>query len=316
MPSALKCIIESLFWGVMTMLSRGGELLMRCVRFVGLVALSTQCALGQGNAPVPQSQGINAHLPSYDVASVKPTEFGDGGMRIMFTPDGVLYTNVALQIVLQETFGMDDSRILGAPSWVKTGHFDIEAKVEATDAPKLKMLSSDQKRMMLMPVLVDRFNLKFHHDTRQLPIYALVIAKSGQKLKEATPGDTYPNGMKIPDGHSGAGMMAWGSGKITGQGVAIASLVKMLSDQGLGRTIVDKTGLTGKYDLDLQWSPDDSPPPVARGTQTSPSVNDDSTDSGASLFTALQEQLGLKLESQKGPVDVIVIDHIERPSEN
>jgi len=114
-------------------------------------------------------------------------------------------------------------------------------------------------------------------------------------------------------------MMMSGRGKVTGQAVSIANLVNMLSFQGLGRSIFDKTGLTGKYDFELHWAPDDAPSAVAGGAQAGPPANDASVDSdvdGPSLFTALEEQLGLKLEPEKGPVDVIVIDHIERPSEN
>jgi uncharacterized protein (TIGR03435 family) len=287
---------------------------------VGLAALLAPPSSGQQSAAhgaAPSSaDGGAAAIPVSEVASVKPNKSGDGGMRIMFTPDGVSYTNIALQMLLRETFGIEDDRILGAPSWVKTDRFDIEAKVDASDAPKLKDLKFDERRKMLLPVLADRFNLKFHHESRELPTCALVIAKGSPKLKEATPGDTYPNGLKGPDGHASAGAMMAGRGKITGQGVPIATLVNMLAFQRLDRAIFDKTGLTGKYDFELKWAPDEAPPPITGGMQGGLPMNDAATDPGPSLFTALQEQLGLKLEPQKGPIDVIVIDHIERPSEN
>ena len=236
-------------------------------------------------------------------------------MRIQFTPDGVSFSNVALQLVLRESLGIEDSRILGGPDWVKTGRFDIEAKVDAADAPKLDNLPFDERRKMLLPVLADRFGLKFHHETRELPTYALVVAKGGLKMKEAKPGDTYPNGVKGPDGQSRAGMMMMGRGNLTGQAVPITNLVTMLSNQRLGRPLYDKTGLAGNYDFDLHWTPDDAPP-MAGGAQAGSPGSDAATDPGPSLFTALQEQLGLRLDPQKGPVDVVVIDHIEQPSAN
>jgi uncharacterized protein (TIGR03435 family) len=233
------------------------------------------------------------------------------------TPDGVSYSNVPLQLVLRNTFGVEDSRILGAPDWVRANRFDIEAKVDAGDAPKLEKLSDDERGKMLLPVLADRFGLKFHHETRELPTYVLVVAKGGLKIKESKPGDPYGDGMKGPDGKPAGGMvMMTGRGKITGQGIPISLLVNLLSSQRLGRPIFDKTGLAGNYDFELHWTPDDAPPPMAGGAQASAPANEAASDPGPSLFTAIQEQLGLRLDPQKGPVDVVVIDHIEQPSAN
>jgi uncharacterized protein (TIGR03435 family) len=169
---------------------------------------------------------------------------------------------------------------------------------------------------MLQPLLAERFKLKAHTETKQLPVYELIVAKGGPKLKEATPGDTYANGFKGPDGVGRGGMMRMGRGQLTGQGVPITTLTNLLSQQ-LQRTVVDKTGLTGKYDLELNWTPEQGegglgPPPGAASPQAEPAP--DAT--GPSIFTALQEQLGLKLQSTKGPVETLVIDHAEMPSEN
>jgi uncharacterized protein (TIGR03435 family) len=128
--------------------------------------------------------------------------------------------------------------------------FDIPTKVNASDVPELKeIVKSDLRWQLLVELLADRINLKFHHETKELPVYALVIAKGGPKLKEAKPGETNPNGQAWPNGS--AGLMMMRLGKITGQGVSIAALVNDLSSQGFGRTIVDKIGLTGKYDFIL-----------------------------------------------------------------
>jgi uncharacterized protein (TIGR03435 family) len=172
--------------------------------------------------------------------------------------------------------------------------------------------------LALIPILRNRFNLKFHHETRLLPVWVLLVAKGGPKLQEARPGDTYPNGLKGQDGPMGAGGFTMtAQGELTAQGISIEKLIFMLSTAIPGQsmfekaTIVDETGLTGKYDLTLRFTLENAFAPVKPGGEAG-----DSATSGPSLFTALQEQLGLKLESHKVPTDVIVIDHIDRPSEN
>ena len=189
----------------------------------------------------------------------------------------------------------------------KSEHYDIQAKVEEADIPAYKALTNQQRGLMLQGLLADRFKMVAHTEVRELPIYALVVAKSGLKLKEADPANTYPSGIHGPDGKStGAGMMRMGPTFIEGQAVPIGQLLGLLT-QNTGRTVIDKTGLTGKYDISLKWTPEE--PAMFNGAPAPDS-------SYPPLFTALQEQLGLKLESQKGPVPGVVIDHIERPAEN
>lgn len=192
---------------------------------------------------------------------------------------------------------------------------------EVADA--LKKLSDDDRLIvrqhMLQALLADRFGLVFHRETRELPIYTLIIAKNGPKLHEATPGDTYPNGIKLQNGAPGAGVwtmrtVAGGSYLINAQAIALSSLLPSLA-YPLGRPIVDKTGLTGKYDFTLTYSLDQSESPTASAPNGQPALAA-ADPTAPSLFTALQEQLGLKLESGKGPIEIIVIDHIERPSGN
>jgi uncharacterized protein (TIGR03435 family) len=169
---------------------------------------------------------------------------------------------------------------------------------------------------MLQPALAERFKLKVHSETKQLPVYELIVAKGGAKLKEATAGDTYANGIKGPDGVGRGGMMRSGPGQLTAQAVPMTSLANLLSQQ-LHRTVLDKTGLTAKYDLELNWTPDQGSDPMFKGPEGSPQRADAAPDSsGPSIFTALQEQLGLKLQSANGPVETLVIDHVEMPSEN
>jgi bla regulator protein blaR1 len=258
----------------------------------------------------------------YDVASIKPNKSGDNRTMMMFTPDGLTATGGSLMMLIMSAYGVNPHQISGAPVWLTSERYDIEAKMDPATAEELRKLSEDQRRAatqhMLQMLLADRFKLRVHQETKDLPIYALVVAKNGPKLQEAKPGDTYPNGMKGPDGRSGAGLMLGGKEGLTAQGIPIANLVRHLSLQ-LGRTVIDKTGLTGEYDFTLKWTPDGIQGAMFRGPesgQPSPTSAAFPDSSGPSLFTALEEQLGLKLESQKGPVEIVVLDHVERPSEN
>jgi len=154
--------------------------------------------------------------------------------------------------------------------------------------------------------LADRFKLTLHTETKDLPVFALVVAKGGPKIHEAKSGDTYASGVKNARGEAigpHMAMMRLGGGRIEAQGLPMDSLVNGLAQQ-LGRKVLDKTGLKGNYDYTLEWTPDSG---HAEGTEDS---------SGPSIFTAIQEQLGLKLESRTAPVEILVIDHVEMPSPN
>jgi uncharacterized protein (TIGR03435 family) len=189
-------------------------------------------------------------------------------------------------------------------------------------ADELYKLSPDQRTLerqrMLQAVLADRFKLSLHRESKDLPEYMLVIAKNGSKLQESKAGDIYPNGITGPDGLPlGPHMMRMGGGQLTGQALSMADLVRLLS-QRLGRTVLDKTGLTANYDFTLQWTPDESQAPMLKGTEGGQQGTDSAPSpksSGPSIFTAIQDQLGLKLEFQKVPMEILVIDHAEMPSE-
>jgi uncharacterized protein (TIGR03435 family) len=286
----------------------------------GSLAFAAPSVFGQASAsPGGAAQpGVTADVkvPAFDVVSVKQNKSGGGGMRTMFKPDGYSGTNVSLKLLIQMAYGIRQDLISGGPGWVESERFDVDAKVAGPDVDALKKLSPEQRRPMLQSALADRFKLKVHTETKQLPVYELVVAKGGSKLKEAAPDDTYPNGIKGPDGTSRAGMMRMGPGQLTGQGITMSSLVNLLSSQ-LQRTVIDKTGLTAKYDLELNWTPEQGSDSMFKGADSSQQRTDAASDSsGPSIFTALQEQLGLRLQSAKGPVETLVIDHVEMPSEN
>ena len=264
-------------------------------------------------APTPPNATPAAAPLAFDAISIHPskteTTTTSSGIEIerMFTrttPDGYSVENGTVKYLIMEAYTVKWDSIIGGPAWLGTDHFDIDAKVTpAADAPPPK-LTSAQRKQMIQSMLADRFKLFVHNETKDASIYELDLAKSGSKLPVSTPGDTFAKGFKgiddnpVPIGYP----VLLGFGHLFGQSVTIASLIDYLK-QELKRPIVDKTGLTGKYDLSLQWTPDDT-------------HNDSPLAGGPSIFTAVQEQLGLKLTSTHGPVKTLVIDHVEKPSEN
>ena len=244
---------------------------------------------------------INAQ-PAFEVASIKPNVSGAANRTIHPTPGRLSIFNLTLKDLVRYAYQVRDFQVSGGPSWINSDQYDIEAKAEGNP-------SQDQMRLMLQALLQDRFELALHHDTKELPIYELTVAKGGLKLQPLKPGDcmTYdPNNPPEP-GHKNSdfcGNLSNGRGSFDGTSASMADVASMLS-YPLGRTIVDKTGIEGKFRVHLTFAPDE----VAGGPAASP-------DAGPSIFTALQEQLGLKLESAKGPVEVLVIEHVQKPSEN
>ena len=206
--------------------------------------------------------------------------------------------NLSIRDLIQYAYNLPKSQILGGPPWLNSAMYDIVAKSGPEQDARLKAMSANdaaqQKRLMVQALLADRFALTAHHETRELPIYNLVLAKDGPKFQPST-----SNGTTINTGRS--------SMHVAGSDDTIGLLARELA-QSQGRVVVNKTGLTGRYDLTLRWTPDDAPPPLLNGA---PDPN-----APPGLFTAIQEQLGLKLEPAKGPVQVLVIDKINQPSPN
>jgi bla regulator protein blaR1 len=246
--------------------------------------------------------------PQLAIASIRQVAPRDNdAMLTNFSDVGVTFRSIAIASIVhqafspQPTLSMDDDLILGLPGWTQSERYDIQAKVDNDDVAKWKALPLPQKRLALQPLLVTRFNLQFHHETRERPTYSLVVAKNGPKLRKAQHVVTNPTGTGSPDGTGDRDESTVTPGKIVLKGSSLSFLANLLSSQGLSHTVVDQTGLTDLYDITLRWSPED----VGSSDAFLPS-----------LFTALQEQLGLKLEYNKNPIDVIVIDHIDKPSAN
>jgi bla regulator protein BlaR1 len=259
-----------------------------------------------------EAQSQNAHAPasSFQSVSVKAntTNTPMAGFSIkgkdfsaaIFKPDGFMATNYTLHQFIRLAYGVQDSQIVSGPDWLNSEKYDVDARLDRSVVDELNRMGAEQgnsaRLRMIQSLLADHFKLALHRETKELPVYVLVVGDGGPRLQTAKAGDTYPDGMKRPDGRPvGTGYFEPEKGKVIFQGRPLSSLVQYLSDR-LGRTVVDNTGLAGNYDFALQWAP------------TSPGA------SSPSIMEAVQEQLGLRLEAQTTETEVIVIDRAEKPS--
>jgi bla regulator protein blaR1 len=231
------------------------------------------------------------HAQSFDVASIHPHDPADRSFLVR-PPNGGHFTAVGAvpKLLVMLAFDVQDSQIVGGPNWIASEKWDIEAKTEDVH------YDSDATRRMLQGLLAERFALKFHRVTEQRPAYVLTVASGGPKLRRAK--------------NAGANIQV-SSNSISLQGGEVAQFAGVLAT-ALGRPVIDNTGLTGTYDLYVQW--DDAP--VREGGVPGTEVSATHGNDRGSIFTAVQEQLGLKLSAQRTSVEVVVIDQIERPSSN
>ena len=250
---------------------------------------------------------------TFEVASIKPANPDIPGGSIQFMPGGGLkMTGMPLRGMITFAYDVRDFQVSGGPGWMGTERFDVMARPDAAAAVDgqvdfAKMNDNQRKTMRdqiterLRALLADRFQLAVHKETKDQPIYALVVSKNGSKLQETKETGTQQS-------------MMTNRGRSQGHAIPVEMIAQMLS--GItGRPVVDKTGLTAKYDFVLEWTPDAGADARAQGFGDG--INTPApAPGGPTIFTALQEQLGLKLEAQKGPVQNIVIDRAEKPSEN
>jgi len=261
-------------------------MLPRCAVVLICAGIAGPCALqAQSTRPL-----------QWDITSVKPISpetcpANSGSVGSL--PDGVTASCVPVAFLVQVAYHlMDPGRIVGLPEWTKDGQrlFAIQARVSGEDAAAFDKLSRQEKFSMLQALLAERFHMKAHTEAREMPAYDLVIAKSGSKLKQPEPDEHAASQFDAPDG------------KAKSVNSPLTNLIFLLGRE-TGHPVVDKTNLNGKYDFTLEYTP------AARATNT------DETGK-PSVFTALEEQLGLKLVPSKEPVDVLVIDSIEPPTAN
>jgi uncharacterized protein (TIGR03435 family) len=259
------------------------------------------CFVLYASIALAQTRAAPAQAPGFEVASIRQNMNPNPRWRMSFTADGVSATDVTLQYAIYEAYGVYDGQLWsGGPSWLGERRFDIEAKFDVSQYPNPTL---EQRRAMLQQLLAERFKLAVHHELKEFPLYALVVGKDGPKLQESKPDEIRPSKVY------GAMCMNTGSkmGSLGLTGCSMADLAKTLTMRtrsDLGRTVVDQTGLAARYTLTLRWTPDN--------VLASPALD----AGGPSIFTALKEQLGLELKPIKGPLDTIVIDRVEMPSEN
>jgi uncharacterized protein (TIGR03435 family) len=254
-----------------------------------------------GAASVALSVALSKAQPAFEVATIKPNVSGARNRMIRPSPGRLSVFNMTLKDLVRYAYQVPDFQVSGGPGWINSDQYDIEAKAEGNP-------NENHMKLMLRALLQDRFQLALRHETKELPVYELTVAKGGVKLQPLKPGDCivfdrdHPPapGQKPSDF---CGNLSNGRGTFDATSASMAEIATMFSYQ-LGRPVVDKTGVAGQFPVHLKFSPDE----VAAGTPA--------PDTGPSIFTAVQEQLGLKLESAKGPVEVLVIDSVEKPSEN
>jgi uncharacterized protein (TIGR03435 family) len=287
------------------------------VRFEGAVAADGNAATGtftQGNSPLPMTltranadtawkipeppKAMAADAPAvFEVASIKPSIPDRPGK--LFTVKGrhVITINTTTNDLITFAYDLHARQIVGGPPWMESEKYDVTGQPESQGTPSRVQLSA-----MIRKLLEDRFKFTFHREKRELPVYAITVAPGGPKL---TKNDTNPNGLP--------GLFFKGLGTLPATNATIGDFAGVLQTAVLDRPVIDRSGLQGRWDFTLRWTPDETQF-QGMGVRVPPPSND--PDAPPGLFTAFQEQLGLKLESTRGPVEVLVVDGIEKPSEN
>lgn len=234
--------------------------------------------------------------PSFEVATIKPSKPEAPGKLFAVRAGKFSTANFTVGEMISTAYGVQARQVIGAPAWVWTEKFDIQAQSDTPGNPSLRQLMSEVQKLM-----ADRFQLKFHRDKKEFSALVVTLAKGGPKLKSSE-GD--PKGLP--------GLFFGGPGVLTVSNASISDFTHLMQSAVLDRPVVDQTGLTGKYDFTLKWTPDEAQ--LAQMGMKAPAS--DAVDAPPNLFTALSEQLGLRMDSGKAQVDVLVLDKVEHPSEN
>ncbi len=263
---------------------------------IGILGLTGQKAQAAQTPPAPAPR---PKFDAFEVATIKPVDHDPQGGRYI-TMQGTnrfIGKNYTLKLMISAAYNLNPHEISGGPEWIESDRYDIAAVTPGEVRP-----TRDEQMAMLRNLLADRFKLTFHREPKEFSIYELELAKGGPKLKPSTAAPDEPAQL-ISTVYPPSRMV------LPARNASMSDLAALMQRALLDRPVVDKTGLTGKYDFDLEWAPDE--------TQFGGEVPTASSDApSAPLFTAIQQQLGLKLEATRGPVDALVVDKAERPTEN
>ena len=261
---------------------------------IGLLAMAAGLVIiGLWNPPGSLAQSSAGAVPAFEVASVKRSQPDGGGMDVTSDPGRITLRNVTLRFCIEVAYHAKDYQLSGGPGWLGSETYDIDAKAAGP-------AKEGQLNLMLQTLLAERFKLSLRRETMEAPIYALVVGKNGSKLHEAEIGD--------------GGEMRVGRDRLVGRKVPMSRFAEALSNL-LGRPVQDMTGMPGVFDISLKWSPDEGQTTQKPGVQGEAAPAADNASS-PSIFGAVQEQLGLKLEARKGPIEMFVIDHAVKPIQN
>ncbi len=236
--------------------------------------------------PEPARMASNAD-PEFEVATVKPGKPEDRGPRYMFDNRRFSAVHVTLSQLVQFAYSIQEKEIGNAPDWFRTETYDIAGKPGGEGEPSIP-----QWKTMVKKLMADRFQLKFHNEKREMGVYALTLTKTGPKFDKSDGGP-----YDVP-------MLGFGPGNMGATNATMTQIAEAMQQAALDRPVIDQTGLTGRFDLRMRWTPADAP------------AEAQNADAPPDLFTAMQEQLGLKLVATKAPVDVLMIDHVQKPSAN
>lgn len=248
----------------------------------------------------PKPMAADAH-PSFDVATVKPSKPGTPGKLFTFRGRHAITINTNMNDLISFAYGLHSKQIIGAPDWFGNDLFDIDGTPDTEGQP-----NSAQYKEMMQKLLADRFQLKFHHEQRELSVYIITVAPGGPKLEKSSD----PSG-------SNEGFFFRGLGDLNVINNTITGFAHGMQGAVMDKPVVDHTGLTDRYTFHLKWTPDDSQFGQFRGTATpQPPPAGDNPNAPPSLYTAMPEQIGLKIEAGKAMDDVIVIDNVQKSSAN
>lgn len=316
--TGLAAVATPLAFGMVHMTSSRSELLRNASALVPEYNSGSMKANAAGaGAALKAHQSIsnNADL-RYQTVSIERSKPEETMMRFQNSADRFTAINMTVQKLVGGAYGLEPMQVIGGPDWVGTNRYDIQAKMDEPTLNKLQSLTQEQRilerKRMLQAFLASRFQMALHQETKDLPVYTLVVSKSGSKLKTANPDETYSDGIKGFDGKpTGPHTMRVAIGEFTAQGLPMTEIVSLLTNQ-VDRIVVDKTGLTGQYDFTLKWTLDATQPPALRGEDAQRS----GPSRGPSIFAAIQDQLGLELRPQTAPMEVVVVDRVARPAGN